>query len=408
MNRRYIALFFLTLAFSCHGLAQVKNQIHPGGCDCNSAEKITVLRNTAYGPTTAPNGKGKINEISSGKSGPPVFEQEHNVSWYLITITFDGELGMNIIPNQSQDDYDFIIYPYTDSLTCNKIASKNVQPIRSNLCRSQNKNYGKTGLSYNADSSFVKAGPGNSFSKSLPVKKGQRYLLVVDNLSSKGSGHKIEFYSISNYLLTGKIVTLPKNQTSKILLMTASSDTILFDSTQKDGTFNKSIWLNDYEQYNLLFESDSCFSAIQVFIPSSQSQKGRIIANDTLYRITMGRPVKLENVYFATGSATLEPQAFSSLKALLFMMNTYPNMVIRVEGHVNGDSTLSPKNNGGFFRQLSLDRANAVADYLISNGISAQRISTVGYGASKPVIPNARTQEGMRLNMRVEIVITKF
>jgi outer membrane protein OmpA-like peptidoglycan-associated protein len=408
MNNRTIFLFFLGLVFCNLAITQVKNQVQPGGCDCNSAEKISVLRSSSFGPTTAPIGKGKINEISSNKSAVPVFEQEHNVSWYLLTITFDGELGIDIIPNQSQDDYDFIIYSYTDSSTCDKIASKSVQPIRSNLSRSQNRNHGKTGLSYKADSSFVNAGPGDPFSKSLSVKKGQRYLLVVDNLYSKGGGHKIEFYSISNYLITGKVVTLPIQQTSQILLMNESNDTLLFDSTPKDGTFNKSIWLNDYEQYNLLFESDSCFSTVQCFTPISQGKKAKIIVSDTLYRIVKGRSVKLENVYFQTGSATLDAQAINSLKSLLFMMKTYPKMEIRVEGHVNGDSTLSPRNNGDYFRQLSLDRANAVANYLVANGISASRMSTVGFGASRPVIPNARTQEGMRQNMRVEILIINF
>jgi outer membrane protein OmpA-like peptidoglycan-associated protein len=409
MNKIALAITVMCLIISTPGISQTaKPFVSSGGCDCNDAKKITVEKNTKYGPTEAPKGPGKKNEIKSIKGASPVFEKEHNIAWYLLTITFDGELGITILPSQANDDYDFVIYPYTDSLTCNKISRNQVEPIRSNLARSQNIKKGVTGLAYSSDSIFKNSGIGNSFSKSLPVKKGQKYLLALDNVYPKGSGHTLIFYSISNYSITGKAITVPKNQIVQYFILNEANDTVAIDSTKKDGTYVQNVWLNDYEKYSVVFESDSCFASCKTFSPIGMAKKGKVLINDTLYRIVKNKPIKLDNVYFAPGSAVLEPEAIPFLNNLLFMMKKYPKMSIRIEGHVNGDTTISSTMDAAYFRKLSYERAAAVSTYLVSNGIAQDRISMVGYGASKPVIKNPRNPEGMRRNMRVEIVILDY
>ena len=77
-------------------------------------------------------------------------------------------------------------------------------------------------------------------------------------------------------------------------------------------------------------------------------------------------------------------------------MKEHPELRALVEGHT--DSIGSEAYN----LRLSERRANAVADYMESQGISSSRITTKGWGKSKPVADN-RTKEGRAKNRRVEI-----
>ena len=79
-------------------------------------------------------------------------------------------------------------------------------------------------------------------------------------------------------------------------------------------------------------------------------------------------------------------------------MNKYPETKIQVSGYT--DNTGNPNSN----LNLSLQRAQSVANYLAAQGVSPSRISSIGYGDRNPVASNA-TSEGRALNRRVEINI---
>jgi len=71
-------------------------------------------------------------------------------------------------------------------------------------------------------------------------------------------------------------------------------------------------------------------------------------------------------------------------------------MMVSVEGHT--DSRASDAYN----MRLSQRRAESVKAYLVKNGVAASRLTTIGYGESKPVASN-KTAEGMQENRRVEL-----
>jgi outer membrane protein OmpA-like peptidoglycan-associated protein len=79
------------------------------------------------------------------------------------------------------------------------------------------------------------------------------------------------------------------------------------------------------------------------------------------------------------------------------MMNAHPDLKFRVEGHTDGDGDES------YNQKLSEERAAAVKNLLIKNGIEATRLDSKGYGESMPVDNNS-TQEGRANNRRVEFV----
>ena len=74
--------------------------------------KIKFDKFASYGPTMAPNVFGNLQEIIKSNDS---FEKEHNSAWYYFDITNDGGLSIEIDPIQKGDDYDFMLFQYTDS-----------------------------------------------------------------------------------------------------------------------------------------------------------------------------------------------------------------------------------------------------------------------------------------------------
>ena len=103
-------------------------------------------------------------------------------------------------------------------------------------------------------------------------------------------------------------------------------------------------------------------------------------------------------VYFATDKYAIEGQSREALMSLANIFQEYPNTNILVEGHT--DSTGSDAYN----LTLSKNRAQAVTNFLTSQGISSGRITTKWYGESQPKYDNS-TVEGRSKNRRVELAI---
>ena len=105
-------------------------------------------------------------------------------------------------------------------------------------------------------------------------------------------------------------------------------------------------------------------------------------------------------VIFDVGKSTLLSGAKTEIDKIIKVMNKYPETRWRIEGHT--DSTGSYARN----KQLSLERANAVADYLAENGIDKSRLEVVGLGPDFPIAENS-TETGRAMNRRVSIELIK-
>jgi len=124
-------------------------------------------------------------------------------------------------------------------------------------------------------------------------------------------------------------------------------------------------------------------------------QYQEITKNLELVPIAKGNVVKMNNLFFETGSAVINPSSFLELENLIKFLNDNAEINIEIQGHT--DNVGSESSN----QKLSKERADAVAKYLIDNKISTNRITAKGYGESKPVSSND-TQEGRQKNRRVE------
>ena len=105
-------------------------------------------------------------------------------------------------------------------------------------------------------------------------------------------------------------------------------------------------------------------------------------------------------ILFNTGKATIKPQAEDTLQAIIVILDLYPTTNFSIEGYTDSQGS------SGFNQKLSEERANAVKDYLVTNGIKSSRLSAVGYGEERPIASN-KTRAGRAKNRRVEINLKK-
>lgn len=107
-----------------------------------------------------------------------------------------------------------------------------------------------------------------------------------------------------------------------------------------------------------------------------------------------------KTILFNSGKASFQKQTFPVLQSITAILKEYPNSRFSIEGHTDSDG------KDAFNQKLSEERAKAVKDYLIENGIDSDRLSSIGYGESKPIDTN-KTAKGKANNRRVEVKLIK-
>ena len=105
----------------------------------------------------------------------------------------------------------------------------------------------------------------------------------------------------------------------------------------------------------------------------------------------------LYGIYFDTDSATPKPESETTLRHVLQLLQAEPSLRLEIQGHT--DNSGSADHN----IKLSDQRAASVRTWLTAHGIAAARLTSKGYGATKPVADN-NTAEGKAKNRRVELV----
>jgi len=112
-----------------------------------------------------------------------------------------------------------------------------------------------------------------------------------------------------------------------------------------------------------------------------------------------GLIANMSDVLFKSGSFELLPGARERLAKVSGIVLAYPTLHLQVEGHTDSVGTDEYNQN------LSEHRAQAVRDYLVQQGISANTIGSRGLGKTQPIATND-TPEGRQQNRRVELVLS--
>jgi outer membrane protein OmpA-like peptidoglycan-associated protein len=124
--------------------------------------------------------------------------------------------------------------------------------------------------------------------------------------------------------------------------------------------------------------------------PGAPAREEQILKADSL--------ITLNEFLFEVNSARLKPEHYSELDLLSAYLVLHPTLEVSISGHT--DNTGSERHNV----VLSTHRAEAVADYLVSKGVTDEKVIYEGFGSSQPIADN-KTAQGRGKNRRVEILI---
>ena len=136
----------------------------------------------------------------------------------------------------------------------------------------------------------------------------------------------------------------------------------------------------------LLFGASSAALLLAAAAPAAAIVRGRIEINDS--------------IYFDTNRATIQSRSFAILDAVAQVLRDHPEVTsLRVEGHTD-DQGRARRN-----MSLSRDRAASVVTYLVGHGVAASRLTSAGFGSTRPAVPG-RSEEARARNRRVDFIIT--
>ena len=110
------------------------------------------------------------------------------------------------------------------------------------------------------------------------------------------------------------------------------------------------------------------------------------------------RTFVFDHLNFQTASTELTPDSVQSVSDLSAILKAYPNAHVTLTGHTDNTGDVDAN------QRLSIDRANGVKAMLVSGGVPSDRISTAGYGQSRPIAAND-TDEGRTRNRRIELTV---
>ncbi|MFC4263801.1 OmpA family protein [Ferruginibacter yonginensis] len=167
--------------------------------------------------------------------------------------------------------------------------------------------------------------------------------------------------------------------------------------SQDNGQFSLRLPAGDkYEIFILGFKDSTSYNVLEIpALPANASYKNPFVVD---IQFQPSKTFVLEDVNFETGKADLKPESFAVLDELVAYLNRKDDERIEIGGHT--DNVGKPAAN----ILLSMERAKTVMAYLITKGISANRLTAKGYGSTVPVASNA-TAAGKAQNRRTEVKI---
>ena len=221
---------------------------------------------------------------------------------------------------------------------------------------------------------------------------------------------------IVNYKLTGNTLT-PENDNSYLTLdnstvkLTDRDNNIIEETfTGNDGSFSFIVYPE--EEYYLVGEKENYFNSrvefntlgktadkakLKDFVTNISFEKNLI-----LEKIILNKSIVLENIYYDLDRANIRDDAALELNKLVRILIDNPKISIELSSHTDDRATVE------YNLDLSQRRAESAVNYIISKGISKNRLIAKGYGESELIIKNATSEEEHQINRRTEFKVIKY
>ncbi|MEM8566614.1 MAG: OmpA family protein, partial [Bacteroidota bacterium] len=223
---------------------------------------------------------------------------------------------------------------------------------------------------------------------------------------------------IVNYFLEGVTMTHDENEKLRILpnvdvkLLDYEGEIIDETTTREDGKFVFRVY--EHEHYNLVGEHLGGGEAQYLITREEFTTVGKAADRDTLKqlvtevrfdtvlvleRIEKDKVFVLDNIYYDLDKWDIREDAALELDKLVTILADNPELKIELSSHTDDRQT------DAYNLRLSDRRARSAVNYIISQGISGDRLVAKGYGESKLLIANAKTEEEHQVNRRTEFKI---
>lgn len=211
-----------------------------------------------------------------------------------------------------------------------------------------------------------------------------RSITVAGNLSDCDSSKSISGVKVSLLdSISGRPVGVTTTGASGNYSFTTAAIPAYKLVFEKTGYFTKSIFLNLRTRKDTLLSVNSCL-------------KGYVIE----------KPIAIKNILYDFDKATLRPESVKALDDIVGIMNDNPAIKIELSSHTDSIGS------GAYNLELSQNRAQSCVDYIISKGISKERITAKGYGKTRPLVPNSfpdgrDNPDNRQLNRRTEFTVLR-
>ena len=164
-----------------------------------------------------------------------------------------------------------------------------------------------------------------------------------------------------------------------------------------DGSENAKLYGQDVTNKQILAGEFKTPGAAEPLVAELNRYRYHAETADVGHKLANGGRVTLSDVHFQTGSADISADSEGALNELVSTLQAHPDWKVRVEGFTDNVGS----NDANL--KLSSDRADAVANWLADHGIDRSRLSSKGFGETRPVATNS-TEQGRAKNRRVELV----
>lgn len=167
-----------------------------------------------------------------------------------------------------------------------------------------------------------------------------------------------------------------------------------------DGSF--SMLIPEAGNYGLSAEVNGYMIVSRKLKVRQQPTQQKLETTLRMYALQVGSTSIMSNIFFDTGKASLRTESIAELDKIRDFLNNSPTLKIQINGHTDNVG------NATYNKILSRKRAQSVLDFLVQNGISAERLTVMGYGQERPLVSNDDEEEGRALNRRTEIEVISF
>ena len=414
--------------------------------DCIFAIPLNV--DQTYGPTTAPQGAGRIMEVMADKRHPNLPEFEHNVVWYKFTVPYNGKLDIAVTQLNLADDYDMVVYKYTDVYFSNHVQSNKVLPVAVNLssidssllqkpkrtapvttgdakadlkakqeaakqqreASAKQAAMGTIGMYHEAPDILLTKASTKRHIRSIDVRKGEVYYIMLDNVTPNGQGHSIkvsihvEAFEVPVSFYDPKIkknvdvslTILEKNTNNRVIVR---NDKFRGGRVKFVPGFN----------YTLYAKRDGYFSIFYDF--NSDRFKQDTLLRMKLYRCERGTVYPISDIFFED-EYVLMHESDSILMNYVQMFKNHPDVHFTIKGFVQTYG-VDPEHD----QLVTLERAKAVKEFFVKNGIPEDNIKAAGMTptdikrAATAAFDNTSTKKGKAAAgeqefVKVQLIIT--